>query len=66
MKALIEEIRKKGIAEMEEGPLMKRLTSLRIGGPAPLLIRPHSEEGLWEVLGFRRRGYKGECRSLGL
>jgi UDP-N-acetylmuramate dehydrogenase len=50
MKALIEEIRKKGIAEMEEGPLMKRLTSLRIGGPAPLLIRPHSEEGLWEVL----------------
>jgi len=50
MRALIEEIKKKRMVEIEEGLLMKRLTSFRIGGPVPLLIRPYSEEGLLEVL----------------
>ncbi len=50
MKALIEEMKKKRMVEIEEGLLMKKLTSFRIGGPVPLLIRPYSEEGLLEIL----------------
>jgi len=57
MKALIGEIRKRGIGEVREGLSMRELTSFRIGGPFPLLIRPLHEEGLAEILDLLcRRG----------
>jgi len=61
MKDLIEELKKVGMVELEEGPLLKRLTSFRIGGPAPLLIRPYSEEGflgVFEILNLRGVPFK--------
>lgn len=50
MGGLKEEIIAKGLAEVLEGIPLRELTSMRIGGPAPLLLRPSEEGSLQELL----------------
>lgn len=56
MKELEVELQNKKVGELVIGPYMRDLTSFRIGGRVPLLIRPFTEEALFEVIGLLREG----------
>jgi len=52
VKRLGAEIQNKKLGEVVVGPYMCHLTSFRIGGKVPLLIRPFTEEAFFEVMGL--------------
>lgn len=56
VKELEAELRNKKVGELLVGPYMRDLTSFRIGGKVPLLIRPFTEETFFEVMGLLKEG----------
>lgn len=59
MKELEVEVRNRRLGELVIGPQMRDLTSFKIGGRVPLLIRPFAGEAFFEVMVLlKEKGYK--------